>query len=175
MQIIDFTFNRLSVTPKGVNLWELDNELRIWVNMPANKGYKFTLAPGFVTNFRSGSDLMNPIIPRQGMEDKTVCYVLHDALYTWVGKQHLTTKDFADDLLKAMLTFTDQCLQNQIASLSIDKANKQQIKELKSEILGSAKIWTIWKAVAWFGKSAYMEANTAPYDGNSTKIKMEVL
>lgn len=175
MQINDFTFNRLAVTPIGINLWQIDNELRIWVNMPCDRGYKFTLAPGFVTNFRSGTDLINPIIPRQGMEDKTVCYVLHDALYTWVGNQHLTTKEFADDLLKEMLTFTDQCLQNQVLLLKQQKAPKASIKALESNILGSFKIWTIWKAVSWFGKSAYNELNAGPYDGNCARIKMEIV
>jgi hypothetical protein len=190
MQITDFTANTLLVTTAGNNLWEIRDDLIVQVNMPAQKGYRFTIKKGFITNFRSGTDLLNPFVPRIGENNKSITYAVHDAMYSWVqdGKilKHLMPKEQADDLLKAMLEFCDDCIKYQIKDLrrlAADGKNskeqiayyKQEIKLLDKEFLGGFKIWTIWKAVRWFGGSAYKEPMNPPYDKNVDKIFLEVL
>ena len=190
MQITDFTCNELLVTSIGNNLWEIRDDLVVQVNMPAQKGYRIIIKKGFVTNFRSGTDLLNPFVPRTGQNDKSVAYAVHDAMYSWVKQGdkliHLMPKEQADDMLKAMLEFCDTFVKDRIKILKIivaDKTNtkeqkayyKQEIKLLDKEVLGSFKIWTIWKAVRWFGGSAYKEAMIPPYDKNGDKIFLEVL
>jgi len=188
MQINDFAFSRFELIPVAPNLWKLASDVAITVNLPAGKGWRFTLRKDFLTNLRSGSDLINPIIPRMGDEGRTIAYILHDALYTWTGvnsEWHFLDKKTADGLLKAMLSFCDECAGFQIALLrsqlaetkdkALQKKIKDEIKFVKSQILGSFKIWAIHKAVDWFGGSAYNEKNPPPYDKNNGKILMEVL
>jgi hypothetical protein len=167
MQITDFTFSSLNLTPVSSNLWKLTNDIKLQINMPAEKGYRFVLKKDFVTNLRSGSDLISPIIPRNGDEGRTLSYILHDALYT----SHLFNRLQADELLQAMLTECDNCTR----AIITGETDKQQIKLLKSQLLGSLKIWAIYKAVRLFGQSAYNEKIAPPYDGNENRVAMEVI
>jgi hypothetical protein len=167
MQMTDFTFSQLNLTPISSNLWKLTNDLNICVNMPAKKGYRFLLKKDFATNLRSGSDLISPIIPRNGDEGRTLSYILHDALYTC----HYFSRLQADELLKAMLTECDNCTRAIIAG----ENDKRQIKLLKSQLLGSFKIWAIYNAVRLFGQGAYDEKILPPYEGNEKRFFMEVL
>jgi hypothetical protein len=164
MQIEHFKTNfdrKKDLAVLGDNLWELANDVWVMVYQPAHKGYKFILKAGFVTNCRSGSDLLNPIIPRQGTNEQALCYILHDALYTWNEcGEHFMPKKAADELLVAMLKWHDFCL---------------KVLEKKSQMLGSVKIWLIGKSLALFGSSAYKERNPPPYDCNNDKVAMEVL
>jgi hypothetical protein len=190
MQITDFTFSKLELSPISSNVWKLAKDVHIRINQPADKGYRFILKEGFATNLRSGSDFLNPFIPRNGDEDMTISYILHDALYTEqrsnsATASHLTGKDFADDLLKAMLQFCDECTNCMINGLKEnlknekDKSRKKEIgKEIKfhkDRILGSFKIWSIHKAVSLFGKSAWNEKAKIPFDQNFNKVFIEVL
>jgi hypothetical protein len=192
MIITDITFTTPALTPIANNLWQLASDTRITVNMPANKGYRFLLLKGFITNLRSGSDFLNFYIPRMGDEGRTLAYALHDALYTWLKglhkMYHLLDKEIADMLLKLFLAECDAMNRNQISDLQeVLKANekyydntqkalvKNQIKALEKEILGNFKISAIYKAVKWFGGSAYNKPNPYPYDKNADKIFMEVL
>jgi hypothetical protein len=190
MQITDFTFTKLELTPMSSNLWKLAKDVHIRINQPAGKGYRFILKENFTTNLRSGSDFLNPFIPRNGDEDMTISYILHDALYTEQHSNstmavHLTKKEFADDLLKAMLQFCDECTNCIVSGLKdklkveTDKNAKKEIeKEIKfhkDKILGSFKIWAIHKAVSLFGKSAWNEKAQMPFDQNYNKVHMEVL
>jgi len=189
MKINDFTFTKLELTPISSNVWKLARDVHIRINLPAEKGYKFILKEGFATNLRSGSDFLNPFIPRNGDEDMTISYILHDALYTEqrlsYSAEHLVKKEFADDLLKAMLQFCDECTNYIISELKIKlkiEINKNAKKEIEKEIkfhkdrvLGSFKIWAIHKAVSLFGKSAWNEKAKIPFDQNFNKVSMEVL
>jgi len=180
MRITSFTFTRLDLTPVSENLWKLANDVKVTVNLPAGNGWRFTLKKDFVTNLRSGSDLINPVIPRMGNEGRTLSYVLHDANYTWAGEKsdyHNMDKKTADALLKAMLECCDDCTRSQIAEMKKlgAKELKSEIKELQKEILGTFKIWSISVALSLFGGSAYKEKNPPPYDKNNDKIFMEVL
>jgi hypothetical protein len=177
MHIKDITYTEPAYAVIGNNLWQLVCDVVITVNLPAGKGWSFVIRKGFVTNFRSGSDLLNPIIPRMGNQLRTLCYVLHDALYTWVGAKsdtHYMTKQQADDMLVSMLTWCDDCDRAAIALLD-KKQFANTIKYHKSQMLGSIKIWLIGKSLALFGGSAYKERNPEPYDGNNDKVEMEVL
>ncbi|MCL2206587.1 MAG: DUF1353 domain-containing protein [Fibromonadales bacterium] len=189
MQITDFTFTNPAFTTIGANLYRFTQDCDICVNLPAGKGYKFTLLKGFVTNFRSGPDIINSVIPKFGDQDLTLSYAVHDALYTRAGStlktaKHMATKKFADELLREMLKECDRCTKAQIKQLEMDKkANSleyrepfnERIKFLKGQILGSVKIWAIFQVVDKFGGKAFNEAEVYPYDENFDKIRMEVL
>jgi hypothetical protein len=191
MQITDFTFTKLAITTIGKRLFRFEDDCNIFVNAPAGKGWKFTLKRGFVTDLGSVPDFLSGLIPQYGDQDLTVSYCVHDALYTRIGAtpetaRHLTTKEFADDLLKAMLADCDKNtnaqikeleLINKIAGLSKEsiETNRQSIKLLEDQILGNKKIWLIWKAVSWFGNGAFNEPLKPPYDKNNDKFLMEVL
>jgi len=154
MTIDYFTHTPLSLKPLDVNLWKLDKHLNVLVSQPAGKGYRFAIGEGFITNLRSGSDLMNPLIPRCGGEELSVCWILHDALYTWHDSErmqhfHYMERKDADALLEAMLR--------------------------KEGTLSNLKIWAIMKALAMFGGYAYQEANKGLYEANGGKLMMDVV
>jgi hypothetical protein len=177
MQIDDFVFSNPVLIPKGNNLWELASDVVVAVHKPAGRGWRFKLLKGFITNLRSGSDLINPVIPRMGNEAKTISYILHDALYTWHDfggyRDHWLSKQNADDLLKAMLRKCNEYIKAEIAACEL-AGNGKQIKLLKGELLSGFKIWAIHKAVSLFGGKAYTEPNEPPYDRNDSKVAMEV-
>ncbi|MDR2999944.1 MAG: DUF1353 domain-containing protein [Fibromonadaceae bacterium] len=190
MKITDFTFSKLVLIPIGnKGHFKLADDLHITVNAPGGKGWRFILRKDFVTYLGSVPNVISGFIPKYGDQDLTVTYVLHDAFYTRVGlaygvAQHLVKRDFADKLLRAMLTFCDECTQYQInilketnktASKEDKKHNDARIKALKGELLGSAKTYAIYKAVDWFGRSAYEGIDKPPCDQNYNKISMEVL
>jgi hypothetical protein len=189
MRITDFTFPTLKVMPIGKNLFMLAGDCEVTINQPCGKGYVFTLKKGFVTDLGSVPNFLSGFIPQHGDQDLTVSYCIHDALYTRIGAtletaKHLDKKEFADDLLKAMLANCDETTNFQISQFQeanktcpkeCKKYNDHQIKLLKGQLLGNAKIWAIWKAVAWFGKSAYNSPEKPPYDKNFDKVIMEVL
>jgi len=172
MQITSITFPTLVYTPISDKEHKLAEPRMITVNMPAGKGYRFLLDKNFVTNLRSGTDLINPIIPKHGNEMRTYAYIVHDALYT----VHYFSREFTDNLLKAWLTYADEETRLEIKNEeALPEPDKKYIKLLKSQILGSAKIWAIWKTVSWFGKSAFNEKIKPPYDGNEKRFFMEVI
>jgi hypothetical protein len=177
MQIVkfdekDFSPNDYALIPCGINLWKLSCDVSVVINMPAGKGYKFLIKKGFVTNLRSGSDLLNPWIPRMGDKDMTLAYILHDALYTWNEcGDHFLQKNVADDLLKAMLIECDKNTEKKMAAA----ANKEARKQCKEEYLGWFKIRAIHLALKVAGGPAYRERNPPPYDTNNDKVAMEVL
>lgn len=165
-------FTSLNLTPINQNTWKLAEDAKISVIMPANKGYRFVLKAGFVTNLRSGTDLINPIIPRHGNESRTISYILHDANYT----VHYFARDVADDLLKSMLAECDAETRSQIKiEKSLATPDKKYIEFLEAQILGSVKIWAIHKAVRLFGGGAYKEKLQPPYLGNDERFLMEVI
>ncbi|MDR3000274.1 MAG: DUF1353 domain-containing protein [Fibromonadaceae bacterium] len=189
MKITDFIFSKLVLIPIGnKGHFKLADDLHITVNAPGGKGWRIILEKGFVTDLGSVPNVISGFIPKYGDQDLTVAYVLHDALYTRAGlaygAAHLVKRAFADKLLKLMLAFCDECTQYQInilkeanktASKEDKKHNDERIKLLKGELLGGAKIYAIYKAVDWFGKSAYEGIDKPPCDQNYNKISMEVL
>jgi hypothetical protein len=150
--ITDFTFSPYTLEPIANNLWRLADNVNIRINMPAGKGYKYRIQSGFVTNLRSGSDLINPLIPRMGDEALTLSYILHDANYTWIASSHqdyhYMARDTADNLLIDMLAFCG---------------------------MGKIRRSLIHTALSLFGGSAYKEENSGPYFKNGCYISFEVL
>ena len=99
MTITSIAFNAPELTPMCKKFWRLTKPLRATINMPAGKGYRIAIDEGFLTDLRSGSDLLNPIVPKWGDWGTCVAYIVHDALYT----RHFMSRQLADELLRDML------------------------------------------------------------------------
>ena len=108
---------------------------------------------GFITNFRSGSPLVDFFIDQIGNQDMQELYLFHDAAYTPSSlldgePEHLVPKSKADEILRAGIVF------------AFDKNPKRW------KWANRAKARTVKLAVALFGDSAYND-DDAVTDKNS--------
>ena len=96
--------DKLLVTPLGDRLYEV-NGTNIWVE--TDEGcLDFEFKEGFVTNFRSGGKAVDHFIDQIGDQKKSLCYLLHDAMYTpceACNGEHPVSRKFADEFLDASL------------------------------------------------------------------------
>ena len=96
--------DKLLVTPLGDRLYEV-NGTNIWVE--TDEGcLDFEFKEGFVTNFRSGGKAVDWLIDQIGDQKKSLCYLLHDAMYTpceACNGEHPVSREFADEFLEASL------------------------------------------------------------------------
>jgi len=99
--------------------------------------YRWELAPGFITNFRSGAGIIDPIIPQfTGNNQYNLAILAHDAGYTQdEDGNHYMSKDLADEFLYQMVL--------------------QSGEPAFKGFLGKIKAKTMWSAVHIGGKSAY--------------------
>ena len=83
---------RLPLTPLTSELWEATNKAQCAFH--TDEGiYLSTVLPGFVTDLRSGCDLINAIIPKWGNDEYSWAIVSHDiAFHGWLSF------DLANDL-----------------------------------------------------------------------------
>lgn len=109
---------------------------------------------GFITNFRSGSPLVDFFIDQIGNQDMQELYLFHDAAYTPNSlldgePEHLVSKSKADEILRAGIVF------------ALDKNRKRW------KWANRAKARTVKLAVTLFGGSAYWDDDSLT-DKNST-------
>jgi hypothetical protein len=125
-------------------VWLLDREVKIWMNLEGREQIKLTLAKGFATNFRSGWDGINAIIPKATLGKGlgyTAAILAHDAAYT---PPHPYSKEIADALL---------------------------LQEMKNSGMGKFKLWLVRKSLEWFGGRAWKEPLEGVYAQNAEKIE----
>lgn len=92
---------------------------------------RFSVLAGFVTDFRSGGPLVDPIIDQLGNYDMQLAYLVHDICYTPCSRldgEHPVSRKLADDLLDCML---------------------------KRAGMGKFRRFLVNRSVRWFGSSAY--------------------
>lgn len=109
---------------------------------------------GFITNFRSGSPLVDFFIDQIGNQDMQELYLFHDAAYTPNSlldgePEHLVSKSKADEILRAGIV------------LSLDRNPKRW------KWANRVKARTVKLAVTLFGGSAYWDDDSLT-DKNST-------
>lgn len=115
--------------------------------------YRAKYLAGFVTNFRSGSPLVDFFIDQIGNQDMQELYLFHDAAYTPNSlvdgePKHLVSKSKADEILRAGIVF------------ALDRNPKRW------KWANRAKARVVKLAVTLFGGSAYRD-NDAVTDKNS--------
>lgn len=95
----------LAVTPIGDRLYRLACDTK--VSVQTDEGvFLFEFLRGFTTNFRSGGVAVDSFIDQVGDERKSLCYLVHDAVYTpcdALGGEHPLSRIKGDEMLKAGL------------------------------------------------------------------------
>lgn len=122
----------LSVTPMGNRLYRIAKDTRVTVRTDDGV-FDFYFKKGFVTNFRSGGVLVDGFVDQVGDERKSLCYLVHDAIYTpceSLGGHHPVSREMGDELLRDALKWAG---------------------------MPSWKASLVYRSVKWFGGCAYEE------------------
>lgn len=123
---------QLKVTPIGNRLYKVAEDVTIRVSTSEGV-WVFRFFKGFVTNFRSGGVLVDSFIDQIGDEEKSLVYLVHDAIYTpclALGFEHPVSRKLGDQFLRAGLRWAG---------------------------MGSFKASCVYNSVRLFGTSAYDE------------------
>lgn len=95
----------LAVTPIGDRLYKIACDTK--VSVQTDEGvFLFKFLRGFTTNFRSGGVAVDSFIDQIGDERKSLCYLVHDAVYTpcdALGGEHPLSRKKGDQILRAGL------------------------------------------------------------------------
>lgn len=95
----------LAVTPIGDRLYKIACDTK--VSVQTDEGvFLFKFLRGFTTNFRSGGVAVDSFIDQIGDERKSLCYLVHDAIYTpcaALGGEHPVSRKKGDEILRAAL------------------------------------------------------------------------
>jgi hypothetical protein len=122
----------LAVTPIGDRLYKVACDTK--VSVKTDEGvFLFTFLRGFTTNFRSGGVAVDSFIDQIGDERKSLCYLVHDAIYTpceALGGEHPLSRKKGDQILRAGLLWAG---------------------------MGSFKAGLVYNSVRLFGHDAYWE------------------
>ena len=122
----------LKVTPIGNRLYEVADDVKIRISTSEGV-WAFRFFKGFVTNFRSGGVLVDSFIDQVGDENKSLVYLVHDAIYTpclALDFDHPLSRLLGDKFLRAGLRWA---------------------------CMGSFKASCVYNSVRLFGASAYDE------------------
>lgn len=95
----------LAVTPIGNRLYKLARDTKLCVHTDEGL-YEFVIKKYFVSNFRSGMRLIDAVVDQIGDEEKSLCYLFHDLIYTpcaALGMEHPLSRKKGDELLHAAL------------------------------------------------------------------------
>lgn len=134
-------------------VFQLAEPLSIWLNYEGGVRFQIDLAKGFVTNFRSGSDLLNKFIPKF-TEGPGLTYSLgilaHDALYTIKGECHYS----ATRVMQQSKKWVDEMLTECMRLSGIGKVGRGLVHV----------------ALAVFGSSAWNEEEIGVYLGNKARV-----
>jgi len=124
----------------GVDLWRLKNKVEVSV-FTSEGTLVYTMKPKFPTNMRSGSHVIDSIIPKfTGNNDYNLALLCHDFAYTKLQNGfNPITRELADELLRQMCILSGE--------------------------LGTVRAWLMHKALRVGGGSAYDEENTGVYAG----------
>lgn len=120
----------LAVTPMGNRLYRIAKDTDVYVSTDEG-AFCFHFRQGFVTNFRSGGPLVDRFVDQVGDERKSLCYLIHDAIYTpcaSLNGHHPLSRELGDELLREALKWAG---------------------------MPSWKASLVYLSVRWFGACAY--------------------
>lgn len=132
----------------GTDLWRLSTQVS--VNVSTNEGKLcYTMLPGFPTNMRSGSHLIDWLIPKFTKNNKyNLALLCHDFAYTKLANgENPLSRELADELLRQMCILSGE--------------------------LGSFRAALMHRALRIGGGSAYNEENKGEYAEAGEFMKFE--
>jgi hypothetical protein len=140
IKVLQFTGSFISTIFAGEDLWRLSNTVNCVVTTDEGK-LRYTMHSGFPTNMRSGSHVIDPLIPKfTGNNRYNLAILVHDFNYTCYkdGKPPVS-RLVADQLLRQMAAISGE--------------------------LGSFRAALMYRALRIGGGSAYNGQNEGPYKG----------
>ncbi|MCL2259805.1 MAG: hypothetical protein FWC15_00460 [Fibromonadales bacterium] len=140
MKVLKYTGSPIAVRFAGEGLWRLTEKADCAIHT-VDGVLRYTLLPGFPTNMRSGSHVIDPIIPKfTDSNDYNWAIIVHDANYTKNCKGgHFLSRLLADQLLCEMARV--------------------------SGTLNTIQRALMYRSLRMFGNSAYECENTGEYAG----------
>jgi len=132
----------------GVDLWKLKSEVEVKVF--TNEGtLVYTMKPGFLTNMRSGSHLIDWLIPKfTKNNDYNLALLCHDFAYTKLPDgTNPISRELADEMLRQMVILSGE--------------------------LGSFRAGIMYRALRVGGGSAYECENAGEYKGAGEYMRFE--
>jgi len=140
IEVYDFTGSQIATEFAGVDLWKLSSPVE--VDVFTNEGrLHYDMDAGFPTNMRSGSHIIDFVIPKFTKNNKyNLAILCHDFAYTKNRFEgNYLPRDEADELLRQMCILSGE--------------------------LGSFRAGIMYRALRIGGRSAYEEDNTGDYAG----------
>jgi hypothetical protein len=140
IKVDHFTDPQIITEFAGVDLWKLKSKVEVKV-FTSEGTLVYTMLPGFLTNMRSGSHLIDFLIPKfTENNDYNLALLCHDFAYTKLPNGfNPITRELADELLRQMCILSGE--------------------------LGNVRAWIMHKALRVCGASAYDGENTGVYAG----------
>lgn len=133
-----FRGDKIEVEFAGKNLWRLALDVQVVVDITEGV-LRYDILKGFPTNMRSGSHVIDPIIPQfTGNNDYNLALLCHDFNYT-----------------------KDKNGQNALSRLQADNLLRQMV--LKSGVLGKFRAALMYRALRIGASSAYNCENAGVY------------
>jgi hypothetical protein len=141
IKILRFTGDLITTMFAGKNLWRLASNVRCAIYTEKDGVLRYAMHPGFPTNMRSGSHIIDPIIPKFTRNNAyNLAILVHDFNYTvYSAGKPPVSRLLADQLLKQMALLSGE--------------------------LGSFRAALMYRALRIGGGSAYNEQNTGDYRG----------
>jgi len=148
IKVNDFKGSPIITEFAGVDLWRLSNP--VYVEVLTNEGKLcYTMLAGFPTNMRSGSHLVDWLIPKfTGNNKYNLALLCHDFAYTQSKFQYnMLSRKLADELLRQMAILSGE--------------------------LGTFRAAIMHKALRVGGKWAYESENKGEYVGAEELMRFE--
>lgn len=147
MKVNNFSTTAIDVMFAGEDLYRLSCD--VCVSIWTDEGLiEWELKTGFPTNMRSGSHVIDGIIPKFSKNQKyNAALLCHDAAYTKCDKDgnNYLSKNLADEMLRQMVVLSRE--------------------------VGTFKANLMFKMLKWFGNSAYDCPNEGQYAGAEKYMK----
>lgn len=141
----------LKVTPIGNRLYKVAEDISITIL--TNEGLlEFDIKKGFDTNFRSGGVAVDPFIDQIGDERKSLCYLVHDAMYTpceSLRLEHPVSRKLADTILRESLKYSGMSsFKAALVYASVRMFGESSYKEDDALTSANSKLfsfeWSVW-------------------------------
>jgi len=136
-----FKGSQINTNFAGIDLYRLKDP--VYVEVSTNEGKLcYYMKPGFPTNMRSGSHLIDFLIPKFTSNNSyNLALLCHDFAYTRnkMGEHYIENRETVDDLLRQMVVLSGE--------------------------LGKARAAVMYSALRICGGSAFDAQNTGDYEG----------
>jgi hypothetical protein len=141
LRVLKFSGDLITTMFAGKDLWRLASKVLCAIHTEKDGVLRYTMHPGFPTNMRSGSHVIDSIIPKFTNNNLyNLAILVHDFNYTcYKDGEPPVSRLLADQLLKQMALLSGE--------------------------IGSFKAALMYSALRIGGGSAYNSQNTGDYKG----------